>query len=124
MQIYKCPYCTYQKDSWSVKRHISRKHVASQTGHGVQQGEQIIPNQVQKIISQQQKQNFNYIRQLKHEYETLGNKYENLRQEANEMNKYIQDQDSKIVNLQNHIQALEHANIKWQEAYHNQVARR
>ena len=60
MQIYKCPYCMYQKDSWSVKRHISRKHVASQAGHGVQQGEQIIPNHVQQIISQQQKQNFNY----------------------------------------------------------------
>ena len=124
MQIYKCPYCTYQKDSWSVKRHISRKHVASQAGHGVQQGEQIIPNHVQQIISQQQKQNFNYIRQLKHEHQTLQNEYENLRQEANEMNKYINDQDSKIVNLQNDIQALEHANIKWQEAYHNQVARR
>ena len=124
MQIYKCPYCMYQKDSWSVKRHISRKHDSSQTGHGAQQGEQIIPNQVQHIISQQQKQNFNYIRQLKHDHQTLENEYEDLRQEAIGLDNYIKDQDSKIVNLENYIQALQHANIKWQEAYPNQVARR
>ena len=114
----------YQKDSWSVKRHISRKHVASQTGNGVQRGEQIIPNQVQQVISQQQKQSFNYIRQLKHEHQTLETEYEDLRQEAIGLDNYIKDQDSKIVNLENYIQALQHANIKWQEAYPNQVARR
>ena len=124
MQIYKCPYCMYQKDSWSVKRHISRKHASSQTGHGDQQGEQINPNQEQQIISQHQKQNFDYGRHLQQEHQILQNEYESLRQEANEMNIYINDQDSKIVNLENDIQALEHANIKWQEAYHNQVARR
>ena len=61
---------------------------------------------------------------MKHEHQTLENEYEDLRQEAIGLDNYIKDQDSKIVNLENYIQALQHANIKWQEAYPNQVARR
>ena len=34
MNTYQCPHCPYQKDLWSIKRHMSRKHKTNQAGSG------------------------------------------------------------------------------------------
>ena len=52
-------------------------HATSHTGHGVHQEEQ-----VQQIISQQQKHYINQNRQLKQEHQRLQNEYEKAKQKC------------------------------------------
>ena len=135
-QKYFCSFCSFRTHKkYNLEVHKKNKHGTSQTGSGALLSEQTIPHHVPQEILHE---NFVPIETYNHvfrQWQGWSSAYKNIEARNKQLEAQIahvnacRDEDANMFQeadqeVENYIQALEHANIKWQEAYHKQVARR
>ena len=128
MNTYQCPHCSYQKDLWSVKRHMSRKHMTNQAGSGALEREQVTAAHMQEASAHQQNvaisDKIENLRQLQVAYQNVLTRNKQLEAEIaqleacrNEDSNMLYEELQKVSILEPELQKLSQINKQWSEAY-------
>ena len=115
MNTYQCPHCPYQKDLWSVKRHMSRKHMNNQAGSGALEREQVTAAHMQEASAHQQNvaisDKIENLRQLQVAYQNVLTRNKQLEAEKAEIEKWRNEKidfevqrEKEIVKLKSHLE--------------------
>ena len=128
MNTYQCPHCPYQKDLWSVKRHMSRKHMKNQAGSGALEREHVTAAHMQEASAHQQNvaisDKIENLRQLQVAYQNVLTRNKQLEAEIaqleacrNEDSNMLYEELQKVSILEPELQKLSQINKQWSEAY-------
>ena len=128
MNTYQCPHCPYQKDLWSVKRHISLKHMKNQAGSGALEREHVTAAHMQEASAHQQNvpiQDFkDYIQQWQEAYQNMQVRNKQLEEEKtqleawrNEDSNMLYEALQKVSILEPELGKLYQERKQWSEAY-------
>ena len=121
MNTYQCPHCPYQKDSWSVRRHMSRKHMTNQAGTGALERERVTSAHMQGASAHQQnlaiQDKIENLRQLQVAYQNVLTRNKQLEAEIAQLEACRNEELQKVSILEPELQKLSQINKQWSEAY-------
>ena len=128
MNTYQCPHCPYQKDLWSVKRHISRKHMTNQADSGALEREHVTAAHMQEASAHQQNvattDKIEYLSQLQEAYQNVLTRNKQLEAEKAELIKwgnekvaFEEQRQKELVKLQTHLERSHILNREISTAY-------
>ena len=128
MNTYQCPHCPYQKDLWSVKRHMSRKHMTNQAGSGALEREHVTSAHMQEVSAHQQNlaipDKIENLRQLQEAYQNVLMRNKQLEAEKAELIKwgnekvaFEEQRQKELVKLQTHLERSHILNREISTAY-------
>ena len=128
MNTYQCPHCPYQKDLWSIKRHMSRKHKTNQAGSGALEMEHGNAAHMQGASVHQQNlaisDKIENLRQLQEAYQNVLTRNKQLEAEKAELIKwgnekvaFEEQRQKELVKLQTHLERSHILNREISTAY-------
>ena len=127
--MFQCDQCSFSSSKkYNLERHVKNIHGTLQTGYGAVLSEQSIPHHVPQEILDKNVVPIETYNHVSRQCQGWSSAYKNIEARNKQLEAQLahvnacRDEDTNMFQqanqeVENHIQALEHANIKWQEYY-------
>ena len=134
--MFQCDQCSFSSsEKYNLERHVKNIHGTLQTGSGAVLSEQSISQNVPQEILNKNVVPIETYNHVSRQCQGWSSAYKNIEGRNKQLEAQLahvnacRDEDTNMFQqanqeVENHIQALEHANIKWQEYYSEKASKK